>query len=602
MRFKSPQISGYTVVAVTGINTVSFAIDFRNADTAGLLGFAVERHDKKEEERYFIKGFKVFKEFDPNPSETVEVSTFDQPVQSFAWEDFTAKSGYEYDYYFYPLKGKPKNLDRSAQPIKITVQTEELYDPNSQHDVFFNRGVASSQAYIRRFGYRSLDYLKPAKKREAKKWLTRDLKTALLKFIKQAEAGEHLYACVYEFHHPGVVEAFKDAIDKGVNVKIIIDAKNNPKTDTKGKLGDPFPKQINLDTIKAAGISLNHIILRQSNKSNIQHNKFIVYAGTNNKTVAVWTGSTNISDGGIYGQTNVGHWIKNADVADKFLQYWNILKDDPGGKEGNTIAENKTLNKEFKEKVIALQADIEHKRNKPFDRSKITANATTAVFSPRTSNAMMEVYAKMMDACSDCACITLAFGINKRFKSYLVDNTNNNHICFFLLEKKDKASEKNKDTFVTINASHNVYKAWGSYFKDPLYQWVKETSTKSLKLNRHVMYIHSKFMLLDPLSNDPVVVTGSANFSDNSTSKNDENMVIIRGDKRVADIYFTEFMRLFNHYYFRSVIEDLRDQNRPPDQGSIFLASKAEEWLKKYEPGTFKTKRIEMMAKLEGVV
>jgi hypothetical protein len=28
-------------------------------------------------------------------------------------------------------------------------------------------------------------------------------------------------------------------------------------------------------------------------------------------------------------------------------------------------------------------------------------------------------------------------------------------------------------------------------------------------------------------------------------------MLIIRGDTRVADIYLGEFMRLFNHHYFR---------------------------------------------------
>jgi hypothetical protein len=30
-------------------------------------------------------------------------------------------------------------------------------------------------------------------------------------------------------------------------------------------------------------------------------------------------------------------------------------------------------------------------------------------------------------------------------------------------------------------------------------------------------------------------------------------MLIIRGDTRVADIYLGEFMRLFNHFYFRFV-------------------------------------------------
>ena len=48
-----------------------------------------------------------------------------------------------------------------------------------------------------------------------------------------------------------------------------------------------------------------------------------------------------------------------------------------------------------------------------------------------------------------------------------------------------------------------------------------------------------------------MVISGSTNFSDASTKDNDENMLVIRGDKRVADIYLGEFMRLWRHYRFR---------------------------------------------------
>jgi len=58
-------------------------------------------------------------------------------------------------------------------------------------------------------------------------------------------------------------------------------------------------------------------------------------------------------------------------------------------------------------------------------------------------------------------------------------------------------------------------------------------------------------MLIDPLSDEPTVITGSANFSEPSTDENDENMLVISGDKRVADIYLGEFMRVFTHFYFR---------------------------------------------------
>ncbi len=111
-------------------------------------------------------------------------------------------------------------------------------------------------------------------------------------------------------------------------------------------------------------------------------------------------------------------------------------------------------------------------------------------------------------------------------------------------------------------------------------------------------------MLLDPLSKAPVVITGSANFSKASTVSNDENMLVVKGDHRVADIYFTEYMRLFTHYYFRSVFETLAREGTAKQQASIaesvFLKPN-DSWLKKYEPGTFRRKRVEMFINMEGI-
>jgi hypothetical protein len=67
MRFKSKKVGGYQVYAVSGINTVSFGIDAKDANTGGLLGFGVERRDVKEGHRYFMYGFKVFRSVVPVP-------------------------------------------------------------------------------------------------------------------------------------------------------------------------------------------------------------------------------------------------------------------------------------------------------------------------------------------------------------------------------------------------------------------------------------------------------------------------------------------------------------------------------------------------------
>jgi phosphatidylserine/phosphatidylglycerophosphate/cardiolipin synthase-like enzyme len=82
--------------------------------------------------------------------------------------------------------------------------------------------------------------------------------------------------------------------------------------------------------------------------------------------------------------------------------------------------------------------------------------------------------------------------------------------------------------------------------------WLQERSNP---FSENVEHLHTKFMLVDPLGADPWVITGSANFSEDSTRSNDENMLVIRGNRRVADIYLGEFMRTYNHIAYRAWAE-----------------------------------------------
>jgi phosphatidylserine/phosphatidylglycerophosphate/cardiolipin synthase-like enzyme len=595
MRFKSSKQAGFQVFAVSGINTVSFGVSATAAAKKGLLGFAVERVDPLEKQRYFMPGFKVFASVIPNPTEDTRPSTFDHPVQSFVWDDFTAKPGRHYEYLFYPLRGTPRNLDRSQKPVSIEVQAEELFSTQT-HDVFFNRGVASSQAYTAKFGRTRVDKLPQLLQQQARDWLSRDLDEALLRFIRNAKKGDGLLCCFYEFRYLPVAQEIAAAISRGVEVGLILDAKVNESTDSKGVFHESFPREDNLRMLAQAKIPKGNVVLREAKKSDIQHNKFMVLLkGKKRVPSETWTGSTNISDGGIHGQTNVGHWVRDEATAERFQAYWELLSADPGSHEGDT-PEGRRLN-------AALKVDVEEITPSLTALAEIPQGITPA-FSPRKGLGMLELYVDLMAGASRSAFITLAFGINKNFKDALVQHDGNSPLTFMLLEKKDAPTEKNQDTWVSINASHNVYKAWGSYIKDPVYQWTRETNAKFLGLNQHVSYIHSKFLLVNPLSADPVVVTGSANFSPASTNANDENMLLIRGDLRVADIYFTEFNRLFNHYYYRSVVEETSARAEkhalPPTDGPQFLKEKAEDWLVNYQPGKLRQKRLDLLTSMAG--
>jgi phosphatidylserine/phosphatidylglycerophosphate/cardiolipin synthase-like enzyme len=584
MRFKSAKVDGLQVFAVSGTNTVTFGIDASSAARKGLLGFAVERIDPVANERYFMAGFKVFAALIPHPDQDTRVKTSEHPIQDFFWSDFTGKPGQGYEYLFYPVRGKPKKQER-GKPVSISIKTEPLYS-TLEHDIFFNRGVASSQAYHDKFSNASPDDLTGKKREAALQWLSRDLDEAVLKFIDQTKKGDTLLGCFYEFRYPEVAERLKTAIDRGVNVRLILDSKVNETVDKKGKVTESFPREENRRLVKSSKIPKARVVWREARASNIQHNKFMVLLkGSAQKPVEVWTGSTNLSMSGFHGQTNVGHWVRNAAVAKHYQAYWNVLKDDPGGREGDSPAEVRSKNKAFRDDVAALQVI-------PGSLAAI-GTGISVVFSPQPKLDILNRYVDMVDKAKTLACITLAFGINKIFKEKLVEHPPKGPVIFMMLEKKDVANARAKDPFVVINAKNNIYKAWGSYLQDPLYQWARETYAKKMKLAQHISYVHSKFLLQDPLSDDPIVVTGSANFSEASTTDNDENMLIIRGNNRVADIYFTEFNRIFFHYYFRSVVEATKgtEHERAPDE--MFLKEDPKQWLANYAPGKLRKKRLD---------
>jgi phosphatidylserine/phosphatidylglycerophosphate/cardiolipin synthase-like enzyme len=614
MRFLSKVVDGIQVFAVSGNYTVSFGITATDIARTGLMGFAIDRTDLDlpsgaKNRTLPMLNSKVFKSEMGKMTTIAEKSMWKHPLQSFVWDDFGAWHNKRYEYVFTPLQGTPGHLKPipGRRPVSVKVRTEPLFS-NETHDVFFNRGVASSQAYAFKYGNKRPDKLPSNKRAEAYEWLSRDLDTAILKFIKHANKGDTLLCCFYEFSYLPVARALQTArTNGGVNVRIILDGKQNGKKSKKtGKVGKPFPRDESEQTKAAVHLPDAVVKWREANPNNIEHNKFMVLLKGKNATPAeVWTGSTNISQGGIFGQTNVGHWIRDAKVAAAYARYWNLLYKDPGAKKGDDRATANKAKKDFRAEVEA----IAKAPTRPTDIKK----GITPVFSPRRGLAVLKNYAQLVDDSQKSAAITLAFGVGKEFKDVLQDNTPTGPLIFMLLEKQDappkpraKKSDakpgKPKTAFVRLNSKNNVYEAWGSYVKDPLYQWVRETNTRLLQFNKHVLYIHTKFLLHDPLGDDPIVVTGSANFSRASTQDNDENVVVIRGNTRVADIYFTEFSRLFFHYYYRSVTEARKGVKDAKTVAALFLDEKGTEWHKQYAPGSFKTKRVAMFADMEGAV
>ena len=72
-------------------------------------------------------------------------------------------------------------------------------------------------------------------------------------------------------------------------------------------------------------------------------------------------------------------------------------------------------------------------------------------------------------------------------------------------------------------------------------------TTANLKINRFTWLFHHKYLIVDQsnTSSDPILLTGSHNWSNAGDQKNDENTVVVH-DATVANLYFQEFTQRFN--------------------------------------------------------
>jgi phosphatidylserine/phosphatidylglycerophosphate/cardiolipin synthase-like enzyme len=554
------------VRAIGGLHVVTVAWDFLQEQAAqreGLLGFAIERSELRQGaviERYFLRGIKRFRFKDEGIAPGTPVPTSEHPIQSFQWGDYTAKPGRVYRYKVVPVYGRPKRIEldaASATVVEITTEAEQGPPGGSRrtaHDIYFNRGVAGSQAYARKFGKSKPDESDPGSAQM--KWLSRGLFEGLTGFIGRAAGPDaadfKLRAMFYEFRCLPVGKAFGAARRAGADVAIRYEAQAYQ----------------NENEAMIAKARIKRICRPQRSRAGIRHNKFIVLI-RRDEPVAVWTGSTNISTGGIFGHSNVGHVIWDQALAQRFLDYWDRLADPEVARSA----------------LVQANREVEPT---PGREAALPADRVLTLFSPRDAQKTPETlnwYAYLMGSAQRLLCMTFAFNLDPVLGEVLERSGDTLRYAVF-----DKALATDQET--RIDQVQNTVIAVGSKLETgDMENFLGEYLTGFNK-NR---YIHTKFMLVDPLGDDPVVVTGTANFSSASQHANDENMLVIRGDTRVADIYFGEFLRVFDHLYARYIVGKIKKAGvHDPDAG--FLKENAKEWVPQhFKKGRKQLRRLYFM-------
>ncbi len=278
----------------------------------------------------------------------------------------------------------------------------------------------------------------------------------------------------------------------------------------------------------------------------------MVLTGKNGKAKAVWTGSTNFTDAGIYGQSNVGHAVADAALASVYLAWHQEIWNAP-------------------DKSASDSRDVAVKLSPLPDGAPAGVHL---VLSPRKGIEAIANCAKLISAGKRMVCFTAPFPLHDDLESALEKAPAQ---VFGVLNKDGVVGEAlHKAPNTQLAAAGAVDE------KSVLEAWQGRLLKESL--HHSGVFIHTKIIIVDPVSDNPIVISGSANFSKNSSMNNDENQLFIAGEKEVADVYLGEFMRIFDHYYFRDYVSKLPEKKQK-DPKAGFLKEDGS-WTDEYFDGS----------------
>jgi len=559
----------------------------------GCMGFAIYRIDNKNKEEP-LPSHAVFKGDTIKPGQTTDHF----PVQKFYWKDPYARlvaektGNRKFRYKVVPLEGTPHHLKAMASLPHIVTNEVEI-SPATSPDIsaFFNRGLISTQRISRAMlGKPNAPGLKArvADPNDAlRASLSGDMVEALTGFVDRAKASGKIYAALYELQDDELIGKLEKI---GERLNIVLS--NAVETSTETKI-DPVTKKKKKVTTKLDGnaparariaITAGAKWDRIMPNNHIGHNKFLVYVDKNDKPRAVLCGSTNWTPTGLCTQTNNTLVIENAKLAQRYLDYWKQLAADTKAAKGVAKdLQGKTLRGwDATGKSIGLD---ENAMVESWFSPNTPAARTTGTKSEKRPPDMSALV-KRIDA-AEHSILFLAFypgapcianwaaAALKKNKDLFVRGcvTNKSASEGFYYELKGVTPPKKvKGKKNPVRQDPRVIGAEAFDGKIIPKGWQKEI------LNAGFAIIHDKILVIDPFSDKCVVATGSHNLGHKASYDNDENLVIIEGNKKLAAAYATHVLDVYDHFSWRYTVKRLKGQ-AAADQS---LSSTPEEWQSKY--------------------
>ncbi len=527
----------------------------------GCRGFTIRRVVQGSPDVY-LHGFVGFSDDDKlDPT-----APWKHPVQRFMWWDYGVKPGQVVQYSVVPVIGDQGNLqlatDQASEltaPMTITGQLTPNISAN------FNKGIVAAQWVSRVLSSlgnpppKIADLIAATQppKNALRNELSGLLRPQILDMLADVKKNNgQVYAALYELNDPELKAALK-ALGKKCHLILANGA---------------FSKKNDNDENKAVRAEMRTVVdlyNRLVPQGHFAHNKFLVCCDSAGKPQRVLSGSTNWTMTGLCTQANNGIIVSDPKLAQYFLDEWNLLKNaknayPPGlaKANGETTAnvfnvDGGTITQWFAPTDKAQDLDYARKLINAAKQGILFLFFNPGVFvaddQPANKWTLLQniLFRHHAGTPNFDGQLYIRGVVNQEITGLTTESTGDQPAK----PSPHAALDPSAGTPVTLfNGGKQPPQHLGyelmvpKNIKDTFHDWATEILGQGV-------HIHSKVIVLDPFGDDPVVMTGSHNLGFKASSKNDDNLMIIQGNRPLAAAYAINIMAIYQAYRWNTYVE-----------------------------------------------
>ena len=462
------------------------------------------------------------------------------PVQKYTWVDYSTQDGDTVQYRVIPMVGEAGALHRRDDlASNWTNWIDVTPSVSKSFRCYFNRGIVATQWVQRLLGpslgvanrRKALDeVIADLEHPERRNILAGQLRDGLRSLLLNAKKKKHkVEAALFELTDE---ELTKHLAALGGKARVVLADGSTDDGSDENKKARPL--------LRARGVDVRN---RMTKNKYLAHNKMlIVYDGKTPRWT--WTGSLNWTPSGLCSQANNSILIDSPNVAKHFATQIGLLADNKNASP-NTLAK---LNSKPKDATVGSSP------------VRVWFTRTVGQVDLKDAITLIErakdgvLFLMFMSGLKDS--LLKAILDRQKDEDFFIHGVISQQPAERVAKKLAKKKKLTHEEAVARQVAFVHRNERVRYAPDLLLPMAREKATEQwfdefVKKNGAHAIVHSKIVVLDPFGPKPVVMTGSHNMGTTASKKNDENLVIVQGDGKLAAAYAVNILSIYNNYRWR---------------------------------------------------